>query len=553
MAFRFALLLLLLPVLHVVSFDELDSFELPISEPTCPPWTPIHALHQLLTTKFPSFQLPFYDRMLNPTSPQRSQISAFSDCISSQDSAPELHTLSNSNGYTSKRSENYHSRTAYPLVYVVAKSTLHVQMAIRCANRASIQVCPRSGGHSFVGRSQCPGVVLDVGAIDHVRKTLSDRFDIGPGSVMGEVMLKVHESGRWFPGGVCPGVGMGGFTIGGGISVYSGVLGLGIDQVMEVEMVRADGQVITASSSSNSDVFNALLGSGDCHFGVVTNFRVKTASSAMFDRSVMFRFEWPGSEAGEIVADWQRFDQEASNVWIRLQVNGNRDGNANIRGLGACFDTDSEDDCLSRFNNRKFFNRPGRQTVFLGVAKNALELHAFIGPGGGWSRRRPSNIQDSLSGYKYRERGGANDKLYQSSFLSWGLPPPAQFWQSWYNICAGRAFGGGTTGYNGFVLCQLNSFDGEIDKARENLFSHRSASVLTLCILGGSDSATRRGRFSTIRQHLSPYTSGAYVNYPSLQLEDYSSLYWGSSVTELRRLKQRYDPNSTFASTQPLV
>jgi FAD/FMN-containing dehydrogenase len=73
-------------------------------------------------------------------------------------------------------------------------------------------------------------------------------------------------------GGRSSTVGVGGLTLGGGISYYSAEHGLVCDNILEFEVVLADGRVVNASGSSNADLFAVLKGGGN-NFGIVTNFR----------------------------------------------------------------------------------------------------------------------------------------------------------------------------------------------------------------------------------------------------------------------------------------
>ena len=92
-----------------------------------------------------------------------------------------------------------------------------------------------------------------------------------------------HANGLAIVGGNCPTVGLaGGFTLGGGIGLLSSKYGLASDQVLSADVVTASGELVTASSTENQDLFWALRGDGGGTFGVVTSMMIKTFPDMTF-------------------------------------------------------------------------------------------------------------------------------------------------------------------------------------------------------------------------------------------------------------------------------
>ena len=67
----------------------------------------------------------------------------------------------------------------------------------------------------------------------------------------------------------------GGYPQGGGHSSHSPLYGLAVDNILEIDVVTADGKLLTANKCSNEDIFWALRGGGGGTFGIVTRIIYK--------------------------------------------------------------------------------------------------------------------------------------------------------------------------------------------------------------------------------------------------------------------------------------
>lgn len=368
---------------------------------------------------------------------------------------------------------------------------------------------------------------------------------------MGEVLWGLWNSGRrWFAAGVCPGVGVGGYVFGGGIGPYAGLLGIACDAVVSVKIVDRFGNFIRASSKTRKNLFWALCGAGGGQLGIVTSFRVRTASSKVYDRAVVFRFIWPHGRIGELMHKWTNYDEMGGKIWFRLEMFlGDSEGG--MAGYGACYDVGSVDECMRNLKRARFFNTEGRTTRYISKVTNAMDLHAFLGPDGNWARKRAPNVREALLNKRYTDRGQANGRTYQSTFLTRGKSksrPSAAFWQRYAGFCR-------NPGRNSipWVVCELNLLHNAINKPRSNAFAHRKADIITHYIVGGGTQADRKFVYYWMKNHFRPFTTGVYVNYPELELgKSYPSLYWGKSLPRLRRIKSKYDPKLFFANPQPI-
>ncbi|KAL8770800.1 MAG: hypothetical protein Q9194_005078 [Teloschistes cf. exilis] len=91
------------------------------------------------------------------------------------------------------------------------------------------------------------------------------------GAVWADVDAAAEEHGLATVEGTVNHTGIGGLTLGGGYGWLSGEYGLTIDNLLSVDIVLADGRVVTSSPTENQDLFWAVRGAGQS-FGVVTSF-----------------------------------------------------------------------------------------------------------------------------------------------------------------------------------------------------------------------------------------------------------------------------------------
>ncbi|KAG9242387.1 FAD binding domain-containing protein [Calycina marina] len=165
-----------------------------------------------------------------------------------------------------------------PVCRVVPTSVVDVSTAILSFRVTNCQFAIKSGGHAaFSGASNINGgVTLDLKQLNQL-SVAGDRKQIavGPGNSWGDVYSFLDPQSLSVIGGRVSDVGVGGLTLGGGISFFSGHWGWACDNVNNFQVVFADGTINDVNFKSFPDLYWALRGGGN-NFGVVTQFDLVT-------------------------------------------------------------------------------------------------------------------------------------------------------------------------------------------------------------------------------------------------------------------------------------
>ncbi|KAJ8482389.1 hypothetical protein ONZ45_g14965 [Pleurotus djamor] len=162
---------------------------------------------------------------------------------------------------------------------VAATNAQDVSDAVKIVKRGRCPFSVRSVGNmpwAGAANIESPGVAIDLRRIDGVSLS-ADRTvaSLGPGGNWGQVYDTLDPHGVTVVGGRSNTVGVGGFILGGGFSNLSPEHGFASDNVVNYEVVLADGRVINANSGSHPDLFWGLK-AGSTNFGIITRFDVKT-------------------------------------------------------------------------------------------------------------------------------------------------------------------------------------------------------------------------------------------------------------------------------------
>lgn len=184
----------------------------------------------------------------------------------------------------------------------------HVADVIACVNYArehNLLTAIRGGGHNGPGLALCEdGIVIDLSRMKGVRVDPEEQtVRAEAGCTWADVDHATHAFGLATVSGVISTTGIAGLTLGGGHGYLSRKYGLTIDNLIEADVVLADGSFVTVNENEHSDLFWALRGGGG-NFGVVTSFKYQLHPVDTVVAGPMF---WPLDQTEKMMRWYREF------------------------------------------------------------------------------------------------------------------------------------------------------------------------------------------------------------------------------------------------------
>jgi FAD/FMN-containing dehydrogenase len=396
-----------------------------------------------------------------------------------------------------------------------------IRSALAFARRTGGPVAVRGGGHSFPGHSTCDGgVLIDLARLKGIRVDPVGRTArVQAGVLLGELDRETQAFGLAAPSGIVTHTGVAGLTLGGGIGWLMRKYGLTIDNLLSVDLVTADGELVTASADAEPELFWGVRGGGG-NFGIVTEFEFRLHPVGPI--VLAGPMAWPMESAHELMRyyrDWiADVPDELTTAVIHRWMPAVPAIPAELHGrpvamVVACYagPVEGGERVVAPL---KAFAPP---LLDLCTPKPFLDLQAMLDPGfphGRWYYTRSCDVAE-LSDEVIDlvvQRGLAIDSPL-TSFPIFQL-----------GGAVATAFGGRSSGHTiNFVGSTLGA-DG-FDEQREWVQDSWRA--------------------------LEPHQSGVYVNFLTDEGEQrIRSAYGASAYDRLKALKRRYDPGNLFHLNQ---
>jgi len=416
-----------------------------------------------------------------------------------------------------------------PQAVVLVESAFDVQRCVRWARDVGMRSVARSGGHSYAGYSTTPGLLIDMSRMNQITDHGDGTATVAAGAPLGIVDAQLTAKGIILPAGRCASVGIAGLALGGGFGFNSRKFGLTSDNLLDSEMVTADGELREVSERSDPELLWALRGGGGGNFGINTSFRFKVYEVPSVS---VYKLIWDITDAVAVVSALQQTSL----------------GSPDEFSLHVAIGTDDVG------------SQPGATNLSLEVVGQYIgpvdELRDLLAPALAVAEPTTSTIEQmSLAGGTsfLGEQGRPDAFLTKSAYLPLGLSDDSiQRLVDWLAEFPVQARDGCLVlfGYGGVVN----------DVAPDaTAFSHRSAGFM---VEGNASwhpgdapsvvEATRRW-LQDLWEMLAPDFDGtAYQNFIDPTLDDWQAAYYGDNFDRLVDVKTQVDAEDYFRFAQSI-
>jgi FAD/FMN-containing dehydrogenase len=416
----------------------------------------------------------------------------------------------------------------HPALIARCTGTADVAAAVTFAREHDLPLSVRGGGHNIAGTAVCDdGLMIDLSQMNGVHVDPQARTVRAQGGALwGDVDHETQQFGLAVPSGFVSSTGIAGLTLGGGFGWLARKHGLTCDNLRSVEIVTADGQVRTASTEQNADLFWGVCGGGG-NFGVVTSFeyQLQPLGPTVLAGLMVYPFE----QAREVLKFFQQFTASAPEELGALAV---------LRNAPP-----------APFLPQEVHGKP-IAAIFVCYAGSVEAGQRVVQP----LKEFGTPIVDKIMPKPYTA---------QQQILDATAPHGRRYyWKSEYlpgisdeaiDTCIAHA-PDETKPYSAALLFQLGGAISRID-ANANAAAHRDAAYV-LNIQAAWDAPEETDRYTTWAREfweaMQPYsTGGVYVNFLSDdEGGDRVRAAYGDRYSRLVALKNQYDPTNLFRMNQ---
>jgi FAD/FMN-containing dehydrogenase len=358
------------------------------------------------------------------------------------------------------------------------------------------------------------------------------------GLTLGQTLYRLDQQSRGgatLPVGLCSGIGIGGYLLGGGMGPLDVHAGLLCDRLLAVEMVTAQGDLVRADANRRPELLWAACGGGGQALGLVVSATLQVFPTERIANSVCVRVHFDMELAVRVFAAWQAFEQHSSH--LRFEVGGNQ-----TYIVGCFWDT-----VLEGFDFANATGIPGGKVAFQEQFDRFLDAHKFLGPHGSWGIHRALDSDRAALEEPQWYFARTQDRRTVKTMLTGEIPLPSTRLETVLKLC-------GQGPADGWNACTFIPIGESVRKRhpKDSAFFWRMARHSVEFTVGDAEPSSRRLWAQQVYDSLLPHKLGTYVNYPDVDLQEHAKEYWGENYARLQLLKAKYDPDVLFDAPQAI-
>jgi hypothetical protein len=405
----------------------------------------------------------------------------------------------------------------FPLVIALCKSTKDVSEAILYARKNNLAIAVKSGGHSMEGfSSNDGGLVINLSKMNTVEMLEDNKIKAGPGCTLSHLYDEILPKNRIIPAGSCGTVGLGVLTMGGGYGLFGRKFGLTCDNLLEATVV--DGNGVIHSTKDDEELLWAIRGGGAGNFGVVTELIYQSHPKPEKLQAHHFKSrKLDAAKAKTLLEKWFEFSANLPETCFAAYVLNGSTLNILVTNFGVL--TDELQKSLDTL---------------------ALETDEFrAGP--------PTELSKMLKNY------------YGSLVPVYFKNSSAGLYKSFSDIEPFIEEVLEKTIHNPGMIYQVNTLGGKIADAgfeKVSCYPHRAynfiSEIQAYWETPAREEKLRQVSVEALEIFKNNGITTQYINYCSLDFEDWEKAYYGDNYSRLQSVKKKYDPDNFIRHPQSI-
>lgn len=417
-----------------------------------------------------------------------------------------------------------------PLGIARCRTPEDVAAAVLWCRENNVRFATRAGGYNYAGFSTTRGLLIDVAELNAVSfDKQTGRVRVGGGATHRDLFAALSRREASIVHGRVLGIGVGGFTLGGGLGYDARLHGVGSDRLAATDIVCADGEIRTAGAKSEQDLFWACRGGGGGNFGINVEFAFETFA---VEDVTTFDITWsskPEAVAAALLkALAEAPDRCGSKTRLRSVPSEKAEGGRTIE---------------VRLTGQLHGPREELLDILAPVFAVAPAERRTLRHGPYWDCQKLVAEERKPDRYRGRSRFVAKD--FDAAALDAAFRQVRRF--------------PGTKGDASLKLLQTGAAL-NAPAPDDTAFVHRDSAWLLMTTFSFKPSDSRRTVAAagdwldeTYEEMLPHCGKGAFQNMSDPALKDWAKQYYGDNLDRLRRIKAAVDPTELFRHAQSIA